>query len=40
MEAQPGLRIVRVTVEGLETTGIEARRSPDDAVDFVALRQQ
>ena len=40
MQPQTGSGLVRIAVEVVEPTGIEARRAADDAVDVITLGQQ
>jgi len=40
VKPQSLIRLVRVRVDVLDARGAERARSPDDAVDFVTLREQ
>ena len=40
VQEQPGVRLVLILQQVVDASGVEARRSPDDAVDGLALIQQ
>jgi hypothetical protein len=40
MKHQSGVRNVRVTIQMVNAAGVEGRRAPDHAMDFISLAQQ
>ena len=40
MQKQPRAALVRIGINGIQALGVEGRRTPDDAVNFVSFCQQ